>query len=94
MNRTNPPGRTLSSAGEEVIVDDEVPALEARIERFVIAEGDVGNGHVVESVGQFRFLEGLMPDVGVGIKCLGQAGGDGINLDAGDAASGVHRRRA
>ena len=39
--------------GEEIIVDDEVPVFELRVERLVIAERNVGNGHVVKSVRQF-----------------------------------------
>ncbi len=66
----------LQRGGEEVIVDDEVPVLEARVEGFVVPERDVADGDVVETVGQFGFLEGLMPDVGVGIERLCQAGGD------------------
>lgn len=65
-------------------MDDEFPLLEPRVERAVVAERDVRNGHVEEGVGQAGFLERLPPDVRVRIQLLRQPGSDGINLDAGD----------
>ena len=79
---------------EEVIVDEEVPALEARVERLVIAKGDVANGHVEAAVGKPGLLEGLVPDVGVGVEQFGQARRDGVNFDAGDAGTRRASRRA
>ena len=53
-------------------MDDEVPALEARIVRFVVPERDVSDRHIIETIGQFRLLERLMPEVSVRIKMFRQ----------------------
>ena len=67
--QNQPPGpHFLQRGGEEVVMDDEVPLLEARIVRVVIAEGDIGNGHVIEAIGELRLLEWLMPEIGVGVE--------------------------
>jgi len=80
----------LQRGREKVIVDEEVPRLETRVERFVVAERDIRDGHVVEPIGQLRFLEGLVANVGVGVEHSRQAGGKGVDFDARDARAPVH----
>ena len=56
----------------------------------VIAKRDVGNGEVVKTIGEFRLLKRLCANVRVGIKRLGDARGQRINLNAGDSRAAEH----
>ena len=59
----------------------------------IIPERHVGNRHVVEPIGEFGILEWLGANVGVRVERLGDAGGERVNLDAGDGRMPVHRLR-
>ena len=83
----------LQRRRKEVIVNDKVPFVETRVVGFVVAEGDVRDRHVIKPIGEFGFLERLMPDVRIRIKQLRQPRRHRINLDAGDLRTSVHRLR-
>ena len=84
----------LQRRRKEVIVNDEVPILEARVVRFVIAKGDVRDRHVVKTVGEPGFLERLMPDVRVRVEILGESGCERINFDTRDQRNASASRLA
>ena len=54
--------------GEEVIVDDEVPLLEAKVVGFVIAERNISDRYVVVAIHESGFFKWLMPEIGVGVE--------------------------
>ncbi len=83
----------LQRGGEEVIVDGKFENVEPRVKRLIVPKRNVGNCHVVEPVGQSGFLEWLVANVRIWIKRLRDAGGQQVNLDAGDGRVGVHLLR-
>ncbi len=72
-------------------MDGEPVGIQPRIVDGIISEGHIGNRHVIEPISELGVLEPLGANVGVRIECLGDAGCEGIDLDAGDGRVAVHR---
>ncbi len=76
--------------GEEVVVNREPVGVEAWVVDGIIAEGHVGDRHVVESVGKLGAFEPLPANVRVRVERFGDANRERVNLDAGDGRVPVH----
>ena len=71
-------------------MNDEVPFLQPWVKRLVIPKGNVGNRHIIKTIGQTGFLEWLVADVRIRVECFCQPGRDGINFDGRHLGTLVH----
>src|SRR5579871_10207 len=72
----------VDGLGEEVVMERELLSL---ISELQVGKGDVADGRVDAICGQLRVAETLDADVVARMKGLGNAAGDGVQLDADEA---------
>jgi len=70
----------LQRGGEEVIMDGKLEDVETRVERLIVPKRNVGNRHVVETIGQPGFLEWLVAMSASELKPLGEPGGEQVRF--------------
>ena len=71
-------------------MDRKLELVETRVEWLIIAERDIGDGHIIIAVRKSRFFERLVANIRVGIERLGDAGGELVNFHSGDRGVAVH----
>src|SRR5438093_10808968 len=74
-------------------MDRKPESIQAQVVNGIIPEGDIGNRHVVEPVGELGVLESLRANVGVWVERLGDAGSEQVDFDAGNSRVPMDRFR-
>ena len=72
----------VQSFAKEVVVDQEIVLVVAPVGHLEIAEGDIADGHVKETVGQIGFLIAADGDRGGLVQLLGDSSADFIQFNA------------